>query len=249
MDWQDSGIILSLARHGEHDAVLEVLTAEHGRHRGFVKAGMSRRQKGHLQPGSRVEVSWYSRLEEGLGRFTVEPVHNPLGALMGDGARLAALSAMVSVVAATLPEREPHGRVYEGLVALLDLLEDDASALVHWGEGLVRLELGVLADLGYGLDLSECAATGDNDNLTYVSPKSGRAVSASAGAPYAERLLVLPPFLIDTAAGRPSLREVANGLALTGFFLGRNVWDVQGQGQPPARERFTATLAAEISRG
>jgi len=111
LDWQDNGIILSLARHGEHDAVLEVLTAEHGRHRGFVKAGMSRRQKGHMQPGNRIQAHWYSRLEDGLGRFTVEPVHSPLGVLMGDGARLAALSAMVAVTAASLPEREPPGRV------------------------------------------------------------------------------------------------------------------------------------------
>lgn len=249
MDWQDSGIILSLARHGEHDAVLEVLTAGHGRHRGFVKAGMSRRQKGNLQPGTRVEAHWYSRLEEALGRFTVEPFHNPLGLLMGDGRRLAALSAMLAVTAASLPEREPHGRVFVGLVALLDLLEDEASSLVHWGEGLVRLELGILADLGYGLDLSECAATGANDNLAFVSPKSGRAVSASAGAPYAERLLALPPFLLDTAAGRPSLREVANGLGLTGYFLDRHVWEVHGHGQPPARDRFRTMLADEISRG
>ncbi|WP_417451239.1 DNA repair protein RecO [Kordiimonas sp.] len=242
MEWQDEGIVLSVSRMGEADAVLEVMTRSRGRARGFIKGGLGRRNKANLQVGNRLSVKWYARLEANLGRFTVELIHSPLGQMMGEGARISALSAIATVVASTLPEREAHPRVFADLEAVINLLEHKEGGAVVWGGALVRLEAAILAELGYGLDLSRCAGTGQTDNLVFVSPKTGRAVSREAGGPYKEKLLALPAFLttgklVDATAG-----DVRAGLKLTGYFLGRNVWTVQGSGQPPARERFLASI-------
>jgi len=241
MEWQDEAIVLSAARHGEADALLEVMTQSHGRARGFIKGGLSRRNKANLQAGNRLAVTWRARLEENLGRFTVELLHSPLGLMLGDGMRLAALSALTSVVAATMPEREPHKSVYDGLAAVIALMEHENSSLANWGAALARFELGILKELGYGLDFSECAATGAIKNLVYVSPKSGRAVSAEGGAPYKEKLLALPAFLLGKNAD-PENRDVFEAMRLTGYFLDRNIWGVRGKGQPAARERLMSSL-------
>ena len=240
MEWQDDAIVLSAIRFGEHDALLEVMTPNHGRSRGFVKAGMSRRNKAVLQPGNKLAVSWRSRLETNLGRFQVELVHSPLGYLISDPARMAALAAVSAVIQSTMPERQVHAGVFEALDGFIKLLEAEDGSLAVWGAALARIELGVLAELGYGLDLSECAATGSRDNLVYVSPKSGRAVSAEGGAPYKGRLLDLPAYLLGE--GELSADTAQQGLRLTGFFLERNVWIVAGNGQPDARERLVARL-------
>ncbi|MBO6503273.1 MAG: DNA repair protein RecO [Kordiimonadaceae bacterium] len=240
MEWQDDAIVLSAARFGEHDALLEVMTPQHGRSRGFVKAGMSRRNKAVLQPGNKLSVSWRSRLETNLGRFQVELVHSPLGLLISDPARMAALAAVCAVVQSTMPERQLHEGVFDALDGFIKLLEAEDGQLSVWGAALARIELGILAELGYGLDLSECAATGARDNLIYVSPKSGRAVSAEAGSPYKGRLLDLPAFLMGD--GELGKTPAIAGLQLTGFFLERNVWVVAGNGQPDARERLIARL-------
>jgi len=241
MEWQDEAIVLSVARHGEHDALLEVMTREHGRARGFVKGGMGRRNKANLQAGNKLSVNWRARLETNLGRFTVELIHSPLGQMMGEGARLSALAAATAVVASTMTEREAHKGVYGGLEAVVELLQNEEGDISHWGAALARLELGILKELGYGLDLSECAATGSTENLVYVSPKSGRAVSAEGGAPYKTKLLALPAFLLG-AESKFDVSEAVAALTLTGYFLERNVWVVRAKGQPAARERLFSSL-------
>jgi len=242
MEWQDEAIVLSATRHGESDAVLEVMTKSHGRSRGFIKGGLGRRNKANLQAGNHVQVAWRARLETNLGRFTVELHHSPLGQMMGDGARLSALAAVTSVVASTMPEHETHTGVYEGLAALIQLLENEDGDSAIWASALARLELGILTELGYGLDLSACAATGQQEDLIYVSPKSAQAVCRESGIPYKEKLLSLPSFLLKGHKIASSKQAAADGLTLTGFFLGRNVWQVQGKGQPAARERLFAAL-------
>jgi DNA repair protein RecO (recombination protein O) len=242
MEWQDDGIVLSASRFGEHDALLEVMTRHHGRARGYVKAGMSRRQKATLQVGNRLRLTWRARLETNLGRFTSELIHSPLGLLVGDGARVAALSAVTAVVASTMPEREAHEGIFERLEAVLALLEEPEGGAALWAGALAKLELAVLKELGYGLDLSACAGTGAAENLIYVSPKTGRAVSAEAGAPYKGRLLPLPAFFTGATLSEAGADEVLAGLRTTAYFLDRTVWVVEGKGQPPARERFVASL-------
>ena len=241
MDWQDEGIVLSASKLGESDAVLEVLTPNYGRHRGFVKGGSGKRGRANLQAGNKLSLNWRSRIESNLGRFTVELMHSPLGHLMGDGFRLSALSAIVSVISASLPEREPHAGVYEVLEILIALLEDTKDP-DYLASGLARLELGILSELGYGLDLSKCAATGAPDDLIYVSPKTGRAVSREAGQPYHDKLLPLPAFMLASQAPIEDEGDIVNGLTLTGFFMERHVWGQAKNGQPAARERFLSTI-------
>lgn len=241
MEWQDEGIVLSVSRHGENDALLEIMTRGHGRARGFVKGGMGRRNKANLQAGNKLSVTWRSRIETNLGRFTLELMHSPLGHMLGDGARLSALAAATAVVSSTMTEREAHESVYEGLSAVIELLEHEDGTAAYWAAALARLELGILKELGYGLDFSECAATGSTDNLVYVSPKSGRAVSAEGGDPYKSKLLTLPGFLVD-AQSTASEEDAVSAMKLTGFFLDRNVWIVRGTGQPAARERLFSSL-------
>jgi DNA repair protein RecO (recombination protein O) len=236
MEWSDDGIVLSARKHGESAAILSVLTAEHGRHAGLVHGGAGSRMRGVLEPGNRVHVRWRARLEEHLGSFECDMVANVSAGLLDDPLRLAALQSVCAVAEAALPERERHTAVYAGLLDLLMAFDGGA-----WRGRYVRWELALLADLGFGLDLSQCAATGRNDDLAFVSPKSGRAVSASAGEPYRDRLLPLPDFLL-TAGREPGVGEVSAGLALTGYFLARHVLAPHGKTLPPARGRLLARL-------
>ncbi len=243
MEWQDDGIVLSARRFGEHDAIVEVMTPNYGRARGFVKAGMSRRSKTNLQPGNLLKLNWRSRIENNLGRFQLELVRSPLGSLISDGARMSALAAVTAVVSSAMPERETHAMVYDALSGYIALLEAEDGSIAHWAAALAQIELGILTELGYGLDLTACAATGGTENLVFVSPKSGRAVSAAAGGPYKEKLLALPCFLLGEAEATPTVDEAYSALRLTGYFLERNVWVVAGAGQPDARERLMASLS------
>lgn len=245
MEWQDEGIVLSARRFGEHDAIIEVMTPDHGRARGFVKAGMSRRSKANLQPGNHLKLNWRSRIENNLGRFQLELIHSPLGSLISDGARMSALAAVTAVVGSTMPEREAHSKVYNALAGYIALLEAEDGTLSLWAAQLAQIELGILTVLGFELDLSVCAATGTADNLIYVSPKSGRAVSAEAGGPFKEKLLALPAFLLGSGTELPSAYDAEAALKLVGYFLERNVWVVSGKGQPDARERLMASLSRE----
>ena len=244
MDFTDDAIVLSARRHGEANLVLSALTREHGRHLGLVKGGASRRQRPLLEIGNLLKVTWRARLEEQLGNFTVEPLGAVAATLLDDPLRLAALSAACAVADIVLPEREPHEDVYRATAALIDAI----SAATDWPAAYVRWELALLAALGFGLDLSKCAATGETADLVYVSPKTGRAVSRAAGQGYHDRLLPLPLFLIDAAA-TPDTADLLAGLRLTGYFLDRHVLHgPQAKGSATdrrleARGRFLERLA------
>lgn len=244
VDWTDEGIVLAARAHGEGSAVVILLTREHGRHAGLVRGAFSGRARGLYQPGNRVTAEWRARLADHLGNYVCELGHGHAAAVLDDPLKLAGLSAACAVAEATLPEREPHPQVHDGLVALLDAMArpelGDAWIAVY-----VRWEIGVLADLGYGLDLDSCAATGANDDLAYVSPRTGRAVSLAAGEPYRDRLLPLPRFLIGRGGGDQD--DLFRGLALSGFFLERHVFATHGRQPPPARTRFVERFARDAT--
>ena len=233
MNWNDQGIVLAARPHGEGGLVVQLLTRDHGRHAGLVRGGQSGRQRGTYQAGTLVGASWSARLAEHLGSYSCEVVETYAARVLDDPGRLAALSAAAAVCERGLPEREPHPACFEGLLVLLEALEGE-----HWAEVYVRWEMALLVELGFGLDLSACAAGGDNDNLAYVSPKSGRAVSLAGGEPYRDRLLALPGFLAGRGGGGPE--EVGQGLRLTGHFLERNIFHPLDRGLPEARLRLAA---------
>ena len=238
MDFTDDAIVLAVRAHGESSAILEALTREHGRHLGLVRGGASRRARPVLQPGNTIHVHWRARLNEHLGTFTAEPVKARAGDMMESRDALMGLNAFAAVASAALPEREVHAPVFEAANLLLDAIQ--ASDFAHWGPLFVRWEAGLLEELGFGLDLSKCAATGSTENLVYVSPKSGRAVSAAAGAPYKERMFALPDFLLGTQNAEPELADIAAGLRLTGHFLIERVLTPHGREMPAARLRLDA---------
>ena len=237
MHWSDEGIVLAARAHGESGAVVQLLTRAHGRHAGLVRGGQGRRARGILQPGNLVAAQWSGRLPEHLGSYVCEPLTAYAARVLEDADRLAALSAAAAVCEAALPEREPHAPCFEGLRALLEALPGD-----HWAEVYVQWELALLAELGFGLDLARCAAGGANDQLAYVSPKSGRAVSLAAGEPYRDRLLPLPGFLAGRGGGGPL--EVGQGLGLTSFFLERHVFAPHHKPVPAARQRLAERFPA-----
>lgn len=233
MDWSDRGIVLSARKHGETSLIVQLLTEQHGRHAGLVRGGASSRARGLYQPGNLLAAHWRARLAEHLGSYVCELITGSAARLLDNGGKLAALSSACALAEAALPEREPHADVFESFATLVDVLSAGGGA---WGADYVRFEVRLLASLGFGLDLASCAATGTNDDLAYVSPKSGRAVSLSAGEAWRDRLLPLPPFLLADVA--PASGEIAQGLALTGYFLERHVFEPQGKRLPAARLRL-----------
>ena len=236
MEWRDEGVILSVRRHGETSAIAEILTAGHGRVPGLVRGGRSRMQRPVLQAGNAVQAVWRARLEEQLGTYVLEPLNLRAGAIMEEPFRLAGLATMTSL-AQLLPEREPHPRVYEALRVVLDAMGDDAL----WPALLVRWEMGLLDELGFGLDLSRCAATGSNENLAFVSPRSGKAVSELAGEPFRDRLFRLPAFL--RGSGEATADDVIDGLKLAAFFLERHVFEPRGMRLPEQHDWIISALA------
>jgi DNA repair protein RecO (recombination protein O) len=230
MEWQQTGVLLSVKRHGETSAIVDVFTREHGRWKGLVRGGRSRKMRPVLQPGNVVEATWRARLADHLGSFAIEPVSFRAARLIDDPLKLAGLTALTELTQ-VLPEREAHAQIYDAMQVVLDALDDDDM----WPALLVRWELGLLDDLGYGLDLTSCVATGVNDNLMYVSPKSARAVSASAGEPYREKLMTLPPFLTGAGMGPPTTADIVNGFMLTGYFLNRHLFAARGISAPESR--------------
>lgn len=238
MNWSDEGIVLSVRPHGETAAVVELLTRAHGRHFGLVHGGRSRKARPVLQIGNQVSITWKARLAEHLGHMQLELLRGYAATAMEDAAALSGLTSLTAL-ARLLPERDPHPNLYEVTLFVLAYL-DDASV---WPALLVRWELALLGELGFGLDLTNCAATGTNDDLVYVSPKSGRAVSASAGEPYRERLLRLPPFLLPGRKASVGPGDVEAGLELTGHFLETRVLQPRSQELPEARSRMVAYLA------
>lgn len=238
MEWRDEGIILGTRRHGETSAIVEVMTLMHGRHMGVVRGGRSRRMQPLLQPGNHVDLTWWARLDEHLGSFTIEPLSFAAARLIETPAALYGIQ-LAAAHLRLLPERDPHGGLYETLRLIIDHFDDAFAA----GELLLRFEVMLLEELGFGLDLKACAATGSHEKLIYVSPKSGRAVSADAGAPWADKLLALPAFVNDTSVRPSSYDELQGAFNMTGYFLMRHVWEPRGQTPPDARGGFLAALS------
>ncbi|MEQ9145051.1 MAG: DNA repair protein RecO [Parvibaculaceae bacterium] len=240
MEWRDEGVVLAVRTHGETSAIVELFTANHGRHAGLVRGGTSRRMKPVLQPGNSVTVSWRARLPEHLGNFTLDLDRARAGVLMDDPLSLAALSGACAVVSA-LPEREAHPALYDAFLVLLDTLEQKDV----WPAVFVRFELGLLQELGFGLDLTRCAATGAREELAYVSPRTGRAVSRIAGEPYKDRLYRLPAFLVGGRVAEADPEDVAEGLRLTGHFLERHLFGPFQGRLPDARYRLVERLSRQ----
>jgi DNA repair protein RecO (recombination protein O) len=235
MEWTDDGIVLGTRRHGESSAILEAMTREHGRHLGLVRGGGGSRLRPVLQPGNTVHLTWRARLDEHLGNYSVEPLR------MHGASQLAAAHVVYGVthlaaLCRLLPERDPHPDVHDRLSEVLDDLDSPPVAAAE----IVRFELQMLTELGFGLDLESCAATGTDSDLGFVSPKSGRAVSRAAAAPWQDRLLRLPAFLSQEA--QPSTEDLADGFALTGFFLARHVLEPRGLTFAEARDGFVAAV-------
>ncbi len=241
MQWSDDGLVLATRRHGEHALVVQLLTREHGHHAGILRRGQSPRVRAQWQIGNRILITWKARLVDHLGSISGELVSGHAPRLFDDRARLAALASAAALAATALPEREPHPRAYAGFNALIAALEEND----RWAVAYVEWEMTLLAEMGFGLDLSRCAATGVTDNLVYVSPRSGQAVSADAGAPYRDRMFRLPAFLRkegEGATARPGPEDVLDGLALAGFFLDRRVFAPHGRKMPAARARYVDVL-------
>ncbi len=240
MNWSDEGIILSVRAHGETAAVAEIFTRAHGRHLGLVHGGRSRRLRPVLQIGNHVDVTWKGRLAEHLGQIGVELQRGFAAESMSNAPALAGLNSLTTLLR-QLPERDPHANLFEVTLFVLGFLDDPSV----WPALMVRWELALLDELGFGLDLKACAATGSNDALIYVSPRTGRAVSASAGEPYRDRLLALPPFLRSERSGAVRPEDVAAGFALTGHFLAARVFAPQEQSIPDARARMVDLAARQ----
>ena len=240
MEWTDDGLVLGARRHGESSAILELLTREHGRHLGLVRGGAASRMRPLLQPGNGVRAVWRARLDEHLGTYAVEGTQLRAANLLASSHAVYGVTHLATL-ARLLPERDPHEDIYGLLERTLDNFDDAGEAAVH----LVRFELAMLAELGFGLDLESCAATGETAELAYVSPKSGRAVSAEAAVPWRDRLLPLPAFLREGARleAELSAEDIADGFRLTGFFLARDLFEPSGAPLPDSRAAFLSAAA------
>lgn len=243
MQWQDEAIILGVKRHGETSVIAEVMTRLRGRHLGMVRGGRSRSMQPVLQAGNRVDVIWRARLDDHLGEFRIEPLQLRAAQLMETATAVYGVQAMGALLR-LLPERDPHPHLYQALDVILDNLHDPVDS----GELFVRFELAVLNDLGFGLDLTECAATGLRTDLIYVSPKTGRAVCSTAGAPYAERMLSLPAFLGEGQSKAADRDSLAAAFRLTGHFLHRHVYDPRGLNENAARDGFVQAALKALER-
>ena len=238
MEFSTQGFVLSVRRHAETSAIIEVLTPDKGRHAGLVRGGVGRKLRPVLQPGNKVRLNWQARLSEHLGTFTVEPLDARAAQIMDDRLSLAALNSICAITLAVMPEREPHLSVYNAFEVMLEHL----SSPHIWPALYVQWEAGLLKAMGYGLDLSQCAAGGSNDNLSHVSPRTGRAVSASEAEPYVDKLLRLPPFMLGERHILPD--DIEDGLRLTGHFIeSRILWPTNKQ-LPEARARMITQLRA-----
>jgi DNA repair protein RecO (recombination protein O) len=231
MDWIDRGIVLTARKHGETSLIVSLLTEHHGRHVGLVRGGAGRRNRGIYQPGNLVNAQWRARLPEHLGTYTCELMEAKTASFLDSPLELAALQSAAALSETSLPEREQHPNIFNGLLVVLESLQDPSV----WPAVYIKWELGLLKELGFGLDFSSCAASGKTDDLVYVSPKTGRAVSRQAGEPYKDIVLNLPEFLVDNTVPC-ELHGLSEGLKLSGYFLERHAFG--GLALPPARDRF-----------
>ena len=237
MEWRDEGALLSMRLHGEASAIIEVFTAAHGRHAGVVRGGASRKMAAMLQPGSQLDVRWRARLQDHIGSYTAEPLRSR-AAILSDRLALAGLNAVCALLHVALPEREPHPVLWRMSMALLDDLANGAD----WPPHYLRWEVLLLEELGFALDLGSCAVTGAREDLAFVSPKTGRAVSRKGAGDWVDRLLPLPTVMLGQ--GTASAPDLAQGLAITGHFLARCLAPtLNGRPLPEARQRLLDLLA------
>lgn len=235
MEWREEGTLLRRSPHGETSAIIEVFTERHGRHAGIVRGGTSRKMAAVLQPGTQVDVSWRARLEDHLGTFTVEPVRSRAH-LTSDRKTLAGLNAMTGLLSFSLPEREPHKAIYHHTQTVLEMMDGE-----FWPLGYLQWELALLEELGFGLDLAQCAVTGSTEDLAYISPKSGRAVAHHAAGEWKERLFLLSPALLGKSA---EADDIQSGLRVVGHFLKTRLAPSLGNKPvPEARNRLVDLLA------
>lgn len=241
MEWRDEGVLLSVRKHGEGSAIIEVFTQAHGRHAGLVRGGGSRKMAPILQPGAQLSVEWKARLEDHLGSYTIDPIKSRAVQIMGDRGALAAMGSVSALLCLGLPEREEHARLYARTIDLVDALGEAPD----WPARYALWENALLADMGFGLDFTECAATGVTQDLVYVSPRSGRAVSREGGKDYADLMLPLPRFLrMDDPTEEAG--AVTDALRTTGHFIETWLMPALGRNQSPsARGRLVSALARE----
>lgn len=244
MEWTDTGLVLGTRRLGEADALVELMTRDHGRHLGVVKGGRSRRWAAALQTGNRVRATWRARLDEHVGTYAIEPLDARAAELMANAVALNGVQTLAAHLR-LLPERDPHPDLFEAMAVVIDHLGEARLA----GELIVRFELALIEALGFGLDLTACALTGATEGLAWVSPKTGRAATAQAVAPHAAKLLVLPGFLAGAGAadpagwGRAGRDDILAGFRLAGHFLARHVWEPRGLTPPATRDGLIAALS------
>jgi DNA repair protein RecO (recombination protein O) len=243
VEWRDEGVIIGLRKHGEGNVIIEAFTQAHGRHMGIVRHGRGPRMAPVLQLGNRIDITWRARLEEHLGSFAVEGLELSAGRFLGSAQALFGLATLGALMR-FLPERDPHPALYEAFLAVLAVLDDPSIA----GPMVARFELAILAELGFGLDLDACAVTGLRAALIYVSPKSGRAVSAQAGEAYKHRLLPLPGFMAGRNDTAPLAEDIQDAFRLTSYFLTRNVLEPRGLLMPEERARFLAAVLAALEK-
>ena len=245
MEWTDEGIVLGVRRHGESSAIVELLTRAHGRHLGLVRGGASSRMRPLLQPGNTLRAVWRARLDEHLGYYQVEDIRLRAATVLASSHAVYGVTHLASL-ARLLPERDPHEDIYEMLDRTLDDFDEVGQAAAH----LIKFELAMLAELGFGLDLDTCAATGETTDLVYVSPKSGGAVSRRAGDPWRDRLLRLPAFLRHSEGNASgwSDQDLQDGFAITGLFLMRHVLEPRGQGHSDARDGFINAVIRRLAK-
>ncbi len=240
MQWTDDGIVLGVKRHGEASAIAELMTRAHGRHLGLVRGGFGSRLRPVLQPANSVSATWRARLDEHLGNYSIEPVKLRSAAVFAAPYAVFGVTH-VAALARLLPERDPHSELYDRILEIVDGLDDAVQAAAR----VARFELHLLAELGFGLDLEACVSTGATQDLVYVSPKSGRAVSRTAGVPWHDKLLQLPDFLRDRSI-TPADSDLAAAFALTGYFLSRHVLEPRQLLFSDARTHFIAAAGRAL---
>ena len=241
MEWNDVGVVLASRKHGESSIILTLLTENHGRHLGLVRGGAGQRARGIYEPGNLLSARWRARLSDHLGGFTCELINARAALLLDNPLKLAALSAACAIAEITLPERLAEPVLFQGFTNLIESLQTD-----DWPQTFVAWELNLLRELGFGLDLTCCASTGQIDDLIYVSPRTGRSVSKEAGIPYAKNLLPLPTFLVDQHSKTPKWPDILDGFKLTSYFLEHHVLAPHQRKLPNARSRFLERIQALI---
>ena len=242
LQFTDEALILSVDKFGDHDAILHIFTPSHGLCKGVVKRGLSSKNRADIQPATLVEATWKARLPEHMGTITLEAKHSFAARVMHDPLKLSAVGSVMSLISCSLAERDAHAHLYDQSISFLQHVAAGVDQLL-WLAEYVRLELALLEQAGFGLDLTRCAATGQTDDLTYVSPKSGRAVSRVAGSPYHEKMLALPEFIRGDDQSPDTLADIHDGVALTGYFLESRLLPALHRHSPPLRAHFVGLLS------